>query len=139
MKTLTHGLKKEGETMTTKKYELLKDDTKEAFDGRSSLGTSPCKASFIIAKGELGGYIENESNRSQDGNAWVSDWQNCWDSEEGLSYHDCGEDICCCLSPTNNVTCDICNGKGGWLVCEVCIALEQKKQREGEAHAKAQG
>jgi hypothetical protein len=58
-------------------------------------------------------------------------WQDCWDCEEGLSYHDCGEDICCCLNPTNNVTCDICNGKGGWLVCEVCIALEQKKQREG--------
>ena len=36
---------------------------------------------------------------------------------EGVSGHDCGEDTCCCLDPEENMTCDICDGKGGWLEC----------------------
>jgi hypothetical protein len=38
----------------------------------------------------------------------------------GMSYHDCGDDCCCCADPEPNVTCDICKGKGGWLVCVGC-------------------
>ncbi len=46
------------------------------------------------------------------------DWVDCWDcGGEGYSYHDCGEDTCCCLNPEPNVQCDTCNGKGGWYKC----------------------
>ena len=37
--------------------------------------------------------------------------------EEGVRGHDCGEDCCCCLDPEENMTCDICDGEGGWLQC----------------------
>lgn len=39
--------------------------------------------------------------------------ESCWKcGGEGCSHHDCGEDCCCCADPINNITCDICNGKG---------------------------
>lgn len=44
-------------------------------------------------------------------------WQCCG---EGFSHHDCGDDTCCCLDPSDNVTCDICKGKGGYHVCAAC-------------------
>jgi hypothetical protein len=44
-------------------------------------------------------------------------WEDCWDCEGGFSYHDCGEDTCCCLDPQPNVVCDTCDGAGGWWVC----------------------
>lgn len=46
------------------------------------------------------------------------DCYNC--AGEGFSHHDCGEDCCCCLDPEDNVTCDICNGNGGWWACPSC-------------------
>ncbi len=36
---------------------------------------------------------------------------------EGVDGHDCGEDCCCCLDPEENVRCDMCGGRGGWLRC----------------------
>lgn len=48
------------------------------------------------------------------------EWQECENCEEGYSYHDCGEDCCCCLNPENNVICDTCNGEGGWYYCYNC-------------------
>jgi len=47
-------------------------------------------------------------------------WRDCWNCEEGFSYHDCGEDTCCCLYPKDNVRCDVCEGKGGFYVCDLC-------------------
>ncbi len=47
-------------------------------------------------------------------------WQECEQCEEGYSYHDCGEDTCCCLDPQPNVVCDVCNGEGRWHVCLGC-------------------
>lgn len=45
-------------------------------------------------------------------------WQECDNcDEEGFVDHDCGEDTCCCLYPEQNVRCDICRGKRGWLWC----------------------
>lgn len=45
----------------------------------------------------------------------------CWKcGGEGFSDHDCGEDVCCCLHPEDNVKCDICYGEGGWLACFSC-------------------
>lgn len=45
----------------------------------------------------------------------ITDWVECWNcGGEGYSYHDCGEDCCCCLNPEDNVICDICDGAGGW-------------------------
>lgn len=43
------------------------------------------------------------------------EWVECWNCDEGYSGHDCGEDCCCCLDPEDNVICDICRGKGGWI------------------------
>lgn len=44
-------------------------------------------------------------------------WQ-CPDCDEyGYSYHDCGEDSCCCRYPENNVCCDTCGGTGGEWHC----------------------
>lgn len=36
---------------------------------------------------------------------------------EGVSDHDCGEDCCCCLDPEDNVSCDMCRGKGFFTSC----------------------
>ena len=53
-----------------KKYSLTKN-TKQWFG--ITLFQIKAEMSFgIVAKGELGGYIEKESNLSQEGNAWVS-------------------------------------------------------------------
>lgn len=41
--------------------------------------------------------------------------QNC--GGDGYTHHECGEDVCCCLYPEDNVACDICHGDGGFLVC----------------------
>lgn len=44
------------------------------------------------------------------------DYVDCWNcGGSGKSHHDCGEDTCCCLHPIDNVPCDICDGKGGWI------------------------
>lgn len=32
----------------------------------------------------------------------------------GLDGHDCGEDICCCADPEDNIECENCEGEGGW-------------------------
>lgn len=58
-------------------------------------------------------YDDFEDNETvlADGRVWVECWQ-C--GGEGSDGHDCGEDTCCCLWPEDNVTCDICLGKGGW-------------------------
>jgi len=51
-------------------------------------------------------------------------WFECWQcGSEGVSGHDCGEDCCCCLHPEDNMRCDICNGKGGWMRCFTCAPL----------------
>jgi hypothetical protein len=36
---------------------------------------------------------------------------------EGVAGHDCGEDSCCCVAPEENVRCEPCGGRGGWLMC----------------------
>ena len=41
----------------------------------------------------------------------------CYNCEDGITEdHDCGEDTCCCLNPYPNVRCDVCDGKGYWLL-----------------------
>lgn len=47
-------------------------------------------------------------------------WHECEHCEDANSSHDCGEDVCCCLDPQPNVLCDVCNGEGGWWVCDNC-------------------
>ena len=58
----------------------------------------------------------------------------CDSCEEGLSYHDCGEDCCNCIDPQPNVICDNCEGNGGWWHCSTCetnttkeVSLENAK------------
>jgi hypothetical protein len=44
--------------------------------------------------------------------------EDCWQcGGEGYSHHDCGEDSCCCMDDSPNVTCDVCDGEGGYMVC----------------------
>lgn len=51
---------------------------------------------------------------------WV-EHTGCWQcAGEGVTDHDCGEDCCCCLNPEPNVTCDICDGDGGYEICFTC-------------------
>lgn len=41
----------------------------------------------------------------------------CWNCRGDVFVgHDCGEDTCCCLNPVDNVVCDVCEGKGYWLL-----------------------
>ena len=51
-------------------------------------------------------------------------WVDCDNCEDGYSHHDCGEDTCCCLNPVNNVECDVCDGEGGWYICQGCGKYE---------------
>lgn len=63
----------------------------------------------------------------QDENEWdcqcarcgsSADYQPCEEcGGEGVDGHDCGEDVCCCLYPEENVTCQFCNGHGGRYWC----------------------
>jgi hypothetical protein len=46
------------------------------------------------------------------------DYEYCDQCEDGYSDHDCGEDCCACLYPEPNVTCDQCDGDGGWWWCD---------------------
>lgn len=57
--------------MEQKKYELLLDDTVQSETGVTLYRIRACKDFGNAKKGELGGYIESESNLSQKGNAWV--------------------------------------------------------------------
>lgn len=54
------------------------------------------------------------------------EWVRCDQCDDGMSYHDCGEDCCCCMYPLSNVPCDQCEGRGGWWFCtnsyEYCMA-----------------
>lgn len=47
------------------------------------------------------------------------DWENCWSCAGDGGFHDCGDDCCPCLEPEMdlNEPCDICHGRGGYLVC----------------------
>ena len=61
-----------------KKYEMLKDDTIEV--GIRILHRIKALKDFNdVRKGDLGGYIEKETNLSHDGNCWVSG--NAWVSD----------------------------------------------------------
>jgi hypothetical protein len=46
-----------------------------------------------------------------------AEWLRCANCDDGLSYHDCGEDCCCCVEPEPNVRCDWCSGTGGSWHC----------------------
>lgn len=53
------------------------------------------------------------------------EWVDCWNCDTetgnyGFSYHDCGDDTCCCLFPEANMRCDICKGAGGYMLCYEC-------------------
>jgi hypothetical protein len=43
-------------------------------------------------------------------------WRRCWNCDEGFVGHECGEDVCVCPDPQENVPCDVCEGEGGWYL-----------------------
>lgn len=57
------------------------------------------------------------------------DCENC--GGEGVTDHDCGEDVCCCLNPYDNVRCDICRGECTFPRClGRCNSEGQHERRE---------
>ena len=58
-----------------KKYELVKDQI-ITFDNRTLYRIRALKDFSNVKKGDLGGYIESESNLSQEDNCWV--YGNAW-------------------------------------------------------------
>ena len=43
----------------------------------------------------------------------------CWNCSEEDGFcvaHECGKDSCACADPQMNVPCDVCGGKGYWLL-----------------------
>ena len=57
--------------MTQKKYELLKDDTITAPNGKTLYRIKALIDFGVVVAGSLGGYIEKEDNLAHTGNAWV--------------------------------------------------------------------
>jgi hypothetical protein len=47
-------------------------------------------------------------------------WSDCYDCENGY-YHECYDDVCCCLDPLADERCDTCHGIGGWMICLSCF------------------
>ena len=58
--------------MTQKKYELLKNDTITAPNGKTLYRIRALIDFSVVVAGSLGGYIEKEDNLAHSGNAWVS-------------------------------------------------------------------
>ena len=59
--------------MTQKKYELLKNDTITAPNGKTLYRIKALIDFGVVLAGSLGGYIEKEDNLTHTGNAWVFD------------------------------------------------------------------
>lgn len=59
------------------------------------------------------------------------EWMDCDQCEDGMSFHDCGEDCCACLYPENNVVCGQCGGAAGWHWCSntLCPAKQEVNNR----------
>ena len=57
--------------MTQKKYELLKNDTITAPNGKTLYRIKALIDFDVVVAGSLGGYIEKEDNLAHSGNAWV--------------------------------------------------------------------
>ena len=57
--------------MTQKKYELLKNDTITAPNGKTLYRIKALIDFGVVLAGSLGGYIEKEDNLAHSGNAWV--------------------------------------------------------------------
>ena len=55
-----------------KKYELLQDDTVQAFNGATLYRVKALRDFANVTTGALGGYVQSEGNLAQSGNAWVS-------------------------------------------------------------------
>lgn len=56
------------------------------------------------------------------------EWMECYNCNEGFTHHDCGEDVCACLDPEDDVVCDICEGECGWYACPCCQGKKEPKE-----------
>jgi len=66
-----------------KKYELLKNDTVTTADGKTLYRIRALRAiTNVVKPGDLGGYVETDTNLAHDGNAWVFGdarvYENAW-------------------------------------------------------------
>ncbi|QIA76129.1 hypothetical protein [Rodentibacter caecimuris] len=112
-----------------KKYELLKDDTKE-YLGRTLYRIKALISFGAVVAGELGGYTEAEKNLDQSGNAWVCGnarvFGNAW------VYGNAWVSSCAIVSErkmifwasnvgTENGTLTVFNGKDDLIVTRGCF------------------
>ena len=78
--------------MTQKKYELLKNDTITAPNGKTLYRIKALIDFGVVVATERGGYIEKEDNLAHTGNAWVSGdawvYGNAWVSGDARVYGD---------------------------------------------------
>ena len=78
--------------MNMKKYEILMDkEYTIEFEGRTLHRIRALKDFGDVRKGDLGGFVENENNLSQDGNCWIYDNAKAIDYSEmydNSSIHD---------------------------------------------------
>ncbi len=68
-----------------KKYELLTNDTIK-IDGHTLYRIRALKDFNSVKKGDLGGYIEKESNLSHDGNYWVGENARAFGNAQVFDY-----------------------------------------------------
>jgi len=70
--------------------------------------------------------LYHERQREMRDDEW-EDWEECSNcGGEGIAGHDCGEDTCCCLRPEENMTCYICEGKGGWNRAPITVSTKRE-------------
>ena len=79
-----------------------------------------CVAAFNdVASGEEGGWVENENNLSQSGNAWV--YGNAWVSGNA-QVSGKGTILCITNIGTRNATLTVFKTKKGWSLVTGCFA-----------------
>jgi len=95
-----------------KKYQLLKDDTKQV-GSRTLYRIRSIVAFGIVANGDLGGYVESESNLSHNGNARVSGNARVYGATSIVWFSCVGSE---------NGTLTVCKSKTGLFVSRGCFS-----------------
>jgi DnaJ-class molecular chaperone len=59
-----------------------------------------------------------------------TDTEECWQCHGEGGWHDCGEDVCCCLDKEEiTERCPECNGTGRTIICHACTERARRLMR----------